>query len=99
MIVGTQCTSGKKALNTDSDSDRRRSCKTLLTEFGAEPIEMHITKVIENLKTFPESINIPSYDQQFRSYDHCKLGVLLKIYFWIVQATWTNSDFKPTSNG
>jgi hypothetical protein len=36
-------------------------------------------KVIENFETFLKSMNMPSYDQQFRSYDHCKLGVLLEI--------------------
>jgi hypothetical protein len=25
--------------------------------------------------------------------------VLLKIHFWTDQTTWTNLDFKPTSNG
>jgi hypothetical protein len=35
--------------------------------------------VIENFETVLESINMPSSDQQFRSYDYCKLGVLLKI--------------------
>jgi hypothetical protein len=36
-------------------------------------------KVIENFEIFPESTNTPSYDQRFRSYGHCKLGVLLKL--------------------
>jgi hypothetical protein len=30
-------------------------------------------KVIENFETFPESTNMPSYAQQFRSYGHWKL--------------------------
>jgi hypothetical protein len=89
----------RQNFNSDSDSDRQRSHKTLLTEIGVESGEMHNIKVIENFDTFPESINTPSHDQQFRNYDHCKLGVLLQIHFWIDQATWTNLDFKPTSNG
>jgi hypothetical protein len=35
-------------------------------------------KVVNNFENFPESINTPSYDQRFTSYDRCKLGVLLK---------------------
>jgi hypothetical protein len=33
-------------------------------------------RVIENFKTFPESMNTSSSDQRFRSYGHWKLGVL-----------------------
>jgi hypothetical protein len=36
-------------------------------------------KVIENFEAFSESINTLSYNQRFRSYDHCKLGVLLEL--------------------
>jgi hypothetical protein len=36
-------------------------------------------KVIENFEAFLESINTLSYNQRFRSYDHCNLGVLLEI--------------------
>jgi hypothetical protein len=68
-------------INLDSDSDRWRSHKTLLTKICAESGEMQNLKVIDNFGTFPESINTPSYEQQFRSYDHCKLGVLMKIHF------------------
>jgi hypothetical protein len=73
MIIETQYTSGI-TLNTDSDLDWRWSRKTLLTEFGAESGKMHNLKVIQNFETFLESMNMPSYDQQFRSYDHCNLG-------------------------
>jgi hypothetical protein len=73
MIIETQCTSGR-TLDTASDSDWQLFRKTLLTENGAESGKMHNMKVIENFKTFIENINISSYDQWFRSYDHCKLG-------------------------
>jgi hypothetical protein len=46
---------------------------------GAESEKIHNMRVIENFETVLESINMPSSDQQFRSYDYCKLGVLLKI--------------------
>jgi hypothetical protein len=36
-------------------------------------------EVIENFDIFLEIIDTPSYDQRFRSYERCKLGVLLKI--------------------
>jgi hypothetical protein len=52
MIIGTQRTSGR-TLDTDSDSDRRRSRKTLLIGNSAEPGEMSNVKVIENFDTFP----------------------------------------------
>jgi hypothetical protein len=42
----------------------------LLTETGTESGKAHNTKVIENFETFPERKNMPSSDQQFRSYDH-----------------------------
>jgi hypothetical protein len=51
----------------------------LLTENGEESGKMYNVKVIDNFETFPESINMSSSDQQFKSYDHCKLGVLLEI--------------------
>jgi hypothetical protein len=73
--------------------------QTLLTEIGVGSGEMHNIKLIDNFETFLESINTPSHDQRFRSYDHCKLGVLLKIQFWTNYATWTNLDFNPTSDG
>jgi hypothetical protein len=31
---------------------------------------VHNIKVIDNFETFPESTNMSSSDQQFRSYDH-----------------------------
>jgi hypothetical protein len=40
---------------------------------------MYNVKVIDNFETFPESINTFPSDQQFKSYDHCKLRVLLEI--------------------
>jgi hypothetical protein len=58
MIVGTQCTSGRK-LNTDSDLDWWRYRKTMLTEFGAESGEKNNTKVVDNVDIFPESIDTP----------------------------------------
>jgi hypothetical protein len=73
MIIRTQSTSGRTS-NTYSDLDRQQSRKTLLTEFGAESGEINNTKVVDNSDTFLESIDIPSYDQQFRSYALCKLG-------------------------
>jgi hypothetical protein len=85
MIVGTQCTSGR-TLNTYFDLYRRRSRKTLLTEYGAASGEMHNIKVMENFKTFPEIINTPLYNQWLRSYDYCRLGVLLEMpAFWTDQ--------------
>jgi hypothetical protein len=69
MIVGTQRTRGR-TLDTDFDSDCRRSRKTLLTETGTESGKMHNMEVIENFETFPEIINAPSSDQRFRSYGH-----------------------------
>jgi hypothetical protein len=56
---------------------------------------MSNTRVIESFETFPESIKILSYDQRFRSYDRCKLGVLPEISgFWTDQLSaqiWTLS--------
>jgi hypothetical protein len=72
----------------------------LLTEFGAGSEEMSNIKMVDNFDIFPESIDTPSYDQQIRSYDLYKLGVLPEFpVFRTDQATWTNLDFKPTSNG
>jgi hypothetical protein len=72
---------------------------TLVTEFGAESGEANNTKVLDNFDIFPESIDTPSYDQWFRSYDFCKLGGAAEIYFWIEQDNWTNLEFEQTSNG
>jgi hypothetical protein len=44
--------------------------QTLQTEFSVESGEMNNVKVIENFDTFPESANMPSYDQRFGSYGH-----------------------------
>jgi hypothetical protein len=49
-----------------------------LPEDGAESGEMHNTKVVDNFYIFPKSIDTPSYDQWFRSYDLYNLGVLLE---------------------
>jgi hypothetical protein len=80
MIIGTQCTS-ERILNTDSDLDWRWSHKTLLMEYGTESGQRHNIKVIENLETFPESINTPSYEQWFNSYDLYKLGCCWNFLF------------------
>jgi hypothetical protein len=80
MIIGTQCTSGR-ILNTDSDLDWWQSRKTLLTEYGTESGKIANIKVIVIFETFPESINTPSYNQGFRSYDFCKLGCCWKFLF------------------
>jgi hypothetical protein len=99
MIVGTQCTSGR-TLDIDSDLDWQWSRKTLLTEFSTESGEMNNIKVVDNFDIFPESIDLPSYDQRIRSYDLCKLGALLEFPVSKTdQATWTNLDFKPTFIG
>jgi hypothetical protein len=62
---------------------------------------MHNMEVIENFDIFLEIIDTPSYDQRFRSYERCKLGVLLKIpNFWTGQLSgriWTLSLF-PREN-
>jgi hypothetical protein len=50
----------------------------MLTEFGAESREMNNTEVVNNFDSFPKSRNTTSYYQWFKSYDLCKLGVLLK---------------------
>jgi hypothetical protein len=63
---------------------------------------MHNMKVIDNFETFPESIDAPSYDQQFRSYDHCNFGgggVAGNSWFLDRTAISTNLDFKTNSNG
>jgi hypothetical protein len=41
--------------------------------------ETNSTKVVDNFDILLESIDTPSYDQRFRSYDLCKLGVLLEL--------------------
>jgi hypothetical protein len=61
------------------DNDHKKS---KLTEFGAEAGKTSNRKVVHNFDMFPESINTPSCNQQFRSYDLCKLRVLLKFQFW-----------------
>jgi hypothetical protein len=72
MIIGTQRTSGR-TLDIDSDLDWRRSHKTPLIGYSAESGEMFNVKVIENFETFPQSTNMPSYDQRFGGYGHWKL--------------------------
>jgi hypothetical protein len=72
----------------------------LLTEFGAESGDMNYTKVVDSFDIFPESIDTSSSDQQFKSYDLCKFGVLLEFsVFRTDQAIWTNLDFKDTFIG
>jgi hypothetical protein len=44
----------RQHVNSDSDSDRRRSRKTLLHETGAESGNLLDTKVIDNFEIFPE---------------------------------------------
>ncbi len=39
---------------------------------------MNNAKVVDNFDMFLESIDTPSYDQRFISYDLCKLRVLLR---------------------
>jgi hypothetical protein len=70
----TQKKPPRQHVNSDSDSDQRRSRKTWLHENGAESGNLLNTKMIDNFDTFPKGTNTPSYAQQFRSYDHCKLG-------------------------
>jgi hypothetical protein len=68
----------------------------LLTEHGAGSGKKYNIKVIENFESFPESINTPSYHQRFRSYGHCKLGVLLEISSAEIQLSgqvWTLRPF------
>jgi hypothetical protein len=70
---------------------------------------MHNIKVIYNFVTFLESINTPSFDQRFSSYDHCKLGggVLLEFSSGQIEITgkiwdlsslpmenWQNLEYK-----
>jgi hypothetical protein len=45
----------------------------MLTKFGAESGETNNKKVVDNFYILPESIDTPSYNQRFRSYDLCKL--------------------------
>jgi hypothetical protein len=54
---------------------------------------------MENFNIILESINMPSYDQGLRSYDLCKLGVLLKFQFWTECDVCTNLGFEPISKG
>jgi hypothetical protein len=49
--------------------------------------------VIDNFETFPESINTPSYDQRFRSYDILKWTELLE--FCSEWATIAKPDADP----
>jgi hypothetical protein len=56
-------------------------------------------KVVDNFGTFPKRINIPSYDQRFRSYDHCKFWDDAGNQFWANHAICTSLDFKATSKG
>jgi hypothetical protein len=71
-----------------------------LTKFGAESGDTNNTKVVYNFDIFPESIDTSSFDQWFRSYDLCKLEVLLEFpVLRTDQAIRTNLDFKPISNG
>jgi hypothetical protein len=44
-----------------------------LIENGAESGKIHNMKMIKNFGAFPESTNMPSYDQRFRRYGHRKL--------------------------
>jgi hypothetical protein len=57
------------------------------------------TKLVVNFLNFLFITHMLKSNKQRRCYGHCKLGVLLKIHFWIDQATWTNLDFELTSNG
>jgi hypothetical protein len=71
-----------------------------LTEFGTESGDTNNTTVVDNFYIFPESIDRSSSDQWFRSYDLCKLGMLLEFpVFRTDQAIWADLEFKPTSNG
>jgi hypothetical protein len=86
MIIGTRCRS-ERTLNTDSDLDWWRYCKTLLTEDGTELGKIANIKVILIFETFPKSITTPSYDQRFKSYDLCKLGCCWKLLFELKEVT------------
>jgi hypothetical protein len=55
------------------DLDWWWSRKTPLIEYGTESGEMSNVKLIDNFETVPESTNMPSCDQRFKSYGHCKL--------------------------
>jgi hypothetical protein len=50
----TQNKSPRQHVNSDSDSDRWRSHKTLLSETGVESGKLLDTKVIDNFETFPK---------------------------------------------
>jgi hypothetical protein len=71
--------------------------QNLLADYGATSEKMHDIKAIVIFETFLERINTLSYDQRFRSFERCKLGVLLKIpTFWTDQLSgriWTLSLF------
>jgi hypothetical protein len=76
----------------------------MLSETGTESRKLIDTKVIYNFETFPKSINTPSYDQRFRSYDHCKLGgvrsgqIKLSGQIWTLRPLekelWKNSEYQ-----
>jgi hypothetical protein len=70
----TQKKPPRQHVNSDSDSDRRRSHKTQLRENGAESGKLLNNKVIDNFETFLESRTTPSYAQWFRSYAPWNLG-------------------------
>jgi hypothetical protein len=44
-------------------------------------------KLVDNFLNFPFITHTLKSIKHRTSYDHCKLGVLLKIHFWIDQAT------------
>jgi hypothetical protein len=71
----------------------------LLTQNPAQSQKTLNSKLVANFLNFPFITQTLKSDKHRRSYDHYNLGVLLKIYFWTDQATWTNLDFKPTSIG
>jgi hypothetical protein len=59
---------------------------------------MHNTKVIDNFEPFTESINTCSYDQQFKSYDHCNLGgVLLELSSGQIKSSGQVWTLRPLS--
>jgi hypothetical protein len=82
----------------------------LLTKFGTESGKINNTKMVDNFYIFLESIDTPAYDQRIRSYDPCKLGVvLLEInseqirlsgQVWTLsplpKELWGNSEYKDT---
>jgi hypothetical protein len=60
---------------------------------------MNNTKVVDNFYIFLESIDAPSYDQWFRSYDQCMLGGVAGNPFWTDQAIWTIWTSMPHPKG